>query len=160
MSSSSSGVSSAAARSCRGGHLDDSSFAHLYVPPGFLHGFQSLTEYSDTCYRIDREHDPAEDLSVRFDDPALGVDRPLPVEAISQKVPGSRDMGGAGEPASRRGQGPTADRVGMPMVTIPAAEATSSKPMVGPSPRRRSYRVTARRRAQRSLLGAQPADGQ
>ncbi len=85
MSSSSSGVSSAAARSCRGGHLDDSSFAHLYVPPGFLHGFQSLTEYSDTCYRIDREHDPAEDLSVRFDDPALGVDRPLPVEAISQK---------------------------------------------------------------------------
>ena len=50
--------------------LDDTAFAHLYVPPGLLHGFQALTEQTDVCYRIDREHDPGEDLSVRYDDPS------------------------------------------------------------------------------------------
>ena len=65
--------------------LDDSTFAHLYVPPGLLHGFQALTEQTDICYRIDREHAPDEDLSVRFDDPELGIDWPLPVETISAK---------------------------------------------------------------------------
>lgn len=65
--------------------LDDATFAHLYVPPGILHGFQALTEWTDICYRIDREHSPGEDLSVRYDDPALGIRWPLPVEAISAR---------------------------------------------------------------------------
>jgi dTDP-4-dehydrorhamnose 3,5-epimerase len=63
--------------------LDDSDFAHLYVPPGLLHGFQALTDLADICYRIDREHDPSENLSVRFDDPELAIEWPRPVEAIS-----------------------------------------------------------------------------
>ncbi|SFJ92906.1 dTDP-4-dehydrorhamnose 3,5-epimerase [Streptosporangium canum] len=63
--------------------LDDETFVTLYVPPGLLHGFQALTEQTDVCYRIDREHDPAEDLSVRYDDPGLRIDWPLPVSAIS-----------------------------------------------------------------------------
>ncbi|MEV4182137.1 dTDP-4-dehydrorhamnose 3,5-epimerase [Streptosporangium canum] len=63
--------------------LDDETFVTLYVPPGLLHGFQALTEQTDVCYRIDREHDPAEDLSVRYDDPELRIDWPLPVSAIS-----------------------------------------------------------------------------
>ncbi|WP_433503801.1 dTDP-4-dehydrorhamnose 3,5-epimerase family protein [Pseudonocardia halophobica] len=63
--------------------LDDRDFCHLFVPPGFLHGFQSLTEQSDVCYRIDREHDPAENLSVRYDDPELGIPWPEPVEVLS-----------------------------------------------------------------------------
>jgi dTDP-4-dehydrorhamnose 3,5-epimerase len=65
--------------------LDDTTFAHLYVPPGILHGFQALTEQTDICYRIDREHAPDEDLSVRYDDPRLGIAWPLPVAVISDK---------------------------------------------------------------------------
>ncbi|MGH3794616.1 MAG: dTDP-4-dehydrorhamnose 3,5-epimerase [Pseudonocardiaceae bacterium] len=65
--------------------LDDTDFAHLYVPTGFLHGFQALTEVADVCYRIDSEHDPAEDLGVRYDDPDLGIDWPLPVSAMSAR---------------------------------------------------------------------------
>jgi dTDP-4-dehydrorhamnose 3,5-epimerase len=64
--------------------LDDSEFVTLYVPPGLLHGFQALTE-ADVCYRIDRPHDPAEDLAVRYDDPELGIDWPLPVSVISER---------------------------------------------------------------------------
>ncbi|MBN9745457.1 dTDP-4-dehydrorhamnose 3,5-epimerase [Amycolatopsis sp. A1MSW2902] len=65
--------------------LDDVEFAHLYVPPGFLHGFQVLTEYADVCYRIDRPHDPAEDLAVRYDDPDLAIEWPLPVTLLSAR---------------------------------------------------------------------------
>ncbi|MEU1720298.1 dTDP-4-dehydrorhamnose 3,5-epimerase [Nonomuraea sp. NPDC005692] len=65
--------------------LDDVTFANLYVPPGVLHGYQALTEQADVCYRIDREHDPAEDLAVRYDDPDLALPWPLPVTAISER---------------------------------------------------------------------------
>jgi len=65
--------------------LDDIDFAHLYVPAGLLHGFQALTDVADVCYRIDREHDPAEDLAVRYDDPDLAIEWPLPVTAISAR---------------------------------------------------------------------------
>lgn len=65
--------------------LDDQTFACLYVPPGLLHGFQALTDQADVCYRIDREHDPSEDISVRYDDPDLAIEWPLPVTAISPR---------------------------------------------------------------------------
>lgn len=65
--------------------LDDEDFRHLYVPPGFLHGFQALTDYADVCYRIDRPHDPTEDLAVAYDDPDLGLKWPLPVGPISDR---------------------------------------------------------------------------
>lgn len=71
--------------------LDDVSMRQLYVPPGFLHGFQVLTEVADVCYRIDREHDPSENISVRFDDPDLAVSWPAPVTLMSDndRVAGS-----------------------------------------------------------------------
>jgi dTDP-4-dehydrorhamnose 3,5-epimerase len=63
--------------------LDDERFLMLHVPRGFLHGFQVLSEVADICYRIDRPHDPAEDLSVRYDDPDLAIAWPLPVDNLS-----------------------------------------------------------------------------
>lgn len=65
--------------------LDDVDFLHLYVPAGFLHGFQALTDTADVCYRIDTPHNPAEDLAVRYDDPDLGISWPLPVSAVSAR---------------------------------------------------------------------------
>ena len=65
--------------------LDDEQFWHLYIPPGMLHGFQVLTESADICYRIDRPHDRTEDLSVRYDDPELAIQWPLPVGVLSAR---------------------------------------------------------------------------
>lgn len=65
--------------------LDDEDFVTLYVPPGLLHGFQALTETADTCYRIDREHDPSEDLAVRHDDPDLRIAWPLAATEVSRR---------------------------------------------------------------------------
>jgi len=57
----------------------------LYVPAGCAHGFQALTEPADVFYRIDRAHDPAEDVSIAFDDPELAISWPLPVAAMSHR---------------------------------------------------------------------------
>ncbi|WP_102145661.1 dTDP-4-dehydrorhamnose 3,5-epimerase family protein [Mycobacterium hubeiense] len=65
--------------------LDDNDFRHLYVPPGLLHGFQALTETADVCYRIDRAHDPSDDVAVAYDDPDLAIDWPLPVTVVSDR---------------------------------------------------------------------------
>ena len=65
--------------------LDDNDFWHLYVPPGFLHGFQALTATADVCYRINRPHDPAEDLAVAYNDPDLAIGWPLQVSTVSTR---------------------------------------------------------------------------
>ena len=53
--------------------LDDHDFVALWVPAGCLVGFQVLRGPADVQYRIDRPHDPAEDVAVRHDDPDLGI---------------------------------------------------------------------------------------
>ena len=55
----------------------------LYIPAGCAHGFQALTDPADTSYRIDREHDPSEDLTIACDDSEIGVPWPLPVTVMS-----------------------------------------------------------------------------
>ena len=65
--------------------LDDADFRHLYVPPGFLHGFQALTASADVCYRIDRQHDPSEDVAVAHNDPDLAITWPLPAALVSSR---------------------------------------------------------------------------
>jgi dTDP-4-dehydrorhamnose 3,5-epimerase len=65
--------------------LRDDEQATLYVPAGCAHGFQALTEPADVSYRIDRPHDPAEDVTIAFDDPELAIPWPLPVTIMSQR---------------------------------------------------------------------------
>jgi len=65
--------------------LRDDEQASLYVPAGCAHGFQALTDPADVSYGIDRPHDPAEDVSIAFDDSELAIPWPLPVTAMSQR---------------------------------------------------------------------------
>jgi dTDP-4-dehydrorhamnose 3,5-epimerase len=65
--------------------LRDDEQASLYVPVGCAHGFQALTDPADVSYGIDCPHDPAEDVSIAFDDPELAIPWPLPVTAMSQR---------------------------------------------------------------------------
>jgi dTDP-4-dehydrorhamnose 3,5-epimerase len=65
--------------------LDGTTQASLYVPAGCAHGFQALSDPADVSYRIDKLHDPAEDVSIAFDDPELDLPWPLPVSVMSQR---------------------------------------------------------------------------
>ena len=55
------------------------------MPAGCAHGFQALTGPADVAYRIDRPHDPAQDVSIAFDDPELAIPWPLPVTLMSDR---------------------------------------------------------------------------
>ena len=63
--------------------LRDDTCRAIYVPAGCAHGFQALTEPADVAYRIDRAHDPAEDVAIAFDDPQLAIPWPLPAAVLS-----------------------------------------------------------------------------
>ena len=65
--------------------LRDEEQVSLYVPAGCAHGFQALAEPADVAYRIDRRHDPAEDVSIAFDDQELAIPWPLPVTVRSAR---------------------------------------------------------------------------
>lgn len=69
--------------------LDGDSQRSVYIPAGCAHGFQALTEFADTTYRIDRDHDPSEDLSIAHDDSDLGIPWPLPVALMSESDRGA-----------------------------------------------------------------------
>jgi dTDP-4-dehydrorhamnose 3,5-epimerase len=59
--------------------------ASVYIPAGCAHGFQALTEPADISYRIDRPHNPAEDVTIAYDDPSLGIRWPLPLTIMSAR---------------------------------------------------------------------------
>jgi dTDP-4-dehydrorhamnose 3,5-epimerase len=65
--------------------LRDTEQVSLYIPAGCAHGFQALTEPADVSYRIDRAHDPREDVSIAFDDPELAIPWPIPVTTMSRR---------------------------------------------------------------------------
>ncbi len=50
----------------------------LWVPPGFAHGFLVLSEQADVSYKCTTPYRSVGDRALRWDDPAVGVDWPLP----------------------------------------------------------------------------------
>ncbi len=50
----------------------------LWVPPGFGHGFLVLTETAGFQYNCTDFYAPEADRSIRWDDPDIGIDWPLP----------------------------------------------------------------------------------
>lgn len=45
----------------------------LYIPRGFGHGFVTLTDGVEFCYKVDALYSKESDRGIRFDDPAIGV---------------------------------------------------------------------------------------
>lgn len=57
----------------------------LYIPEGCAHGFQALTDEVQLIYQHSNYYAPEREGGVRFDDPAIAVDWPLPVGTISDR---------------------------------------------------------------------------
>ena len=58
----------------------------VYIPPGVAHGFAALTDMTIT-YLVDGYYDPADELGVAWDDPAIGADW-----GVEQPVLSDRDQ--------------------------------------------------------------------
>jgi dTDP-4-dehydrorhamnose 3,5-epimerase len=65
--------------------LSADSYTMLYVPEGFLHGFQTLEDSSEVSYQISVGHRPELSRGARWDDPAFGIDWPSEPAAISER---------------------------------------------------------------------------
>ena len=65
-----------------GVELNASDRLQLYIPRGFAHGFQSLTDGAELAYHIATPYAPQAQAGVRWDDPDLAIDWPAPVDAI------------------------------------------------------------------------------
>jgi dTDP-4-dehydrorhamnose 3,5-epimerase len=46
----------------------------LWIPRGFAHGFVVLSESADLSYRCDEAYSPADEICIRWNDPALAID--------------------------------------------------------------------------------------
>jgi dTDP-4-dehydrorhamnose 3,5-epimerase len=57
----------------------------LYVPAMFAHGYQTLTDDAEVMYQVDEFYAPKSELGIRYNDPALKIQWPLPVVDISPK---------------------------------------------------------------------------
>jgi dTDP-4-dehydrorhamnose 3,5-epimerase len=53
--------------------LSAENWRQIWVPPGFAHGFLTLTENTEALYKVTAEYAPEWEGGVRFDDPALGI---------------------------------------------------------------------------------------
>ena len=57
----------------------------MYIPEGFAHGFQALESDSELLYCHTAHYAPQCEGAVRYDDPTIGIQWPLPVSDLSQK---------------------------------------------------------------------------
>jgi dTDP-4-dehydrorhamnose 3,5-epimerase len=57
----------------------------LYVPERFAHGYQVLADETETSYQVGEFYAPELEGGLRYDDPRLGLEWPLPVVEMSEK---------------------------------------------------------------------------
>jgi dTDP-4-dehydrorhamnose 3,5-epimerase len=55
----------------------------VLIPIGVAHGFQTLRDDSSVVYLMRGGYEPDSARTLRFDDPTVGIDWPLPVSVIS-----------------------------------------------------------------------------
>ena len=48
----------------------------LYVPPGFAHGYCTVSEQADFLYKCTDVYNPGDEYGIAWDDPALAIDWP------------------------------------------------------------------------------------
>lgn len=57
----------------------------MYIPKGFAHGFQTLTNNCELVYCHSEFYTPDSEGAVLYNDPAVGIVWPLPVTDISER---------------------------------------------------------------------------
>ena len=57
----------------------------LFVPERFAHGYQVLEDNTETTYQVGEFYTPSAESGLRFSDPRLGIDWPLPPTEMTEK---------------------------------------------------------------------------
>lgn len=68
-----------------GEYLSSDNKRQLWIPAGFAHGFCVVSEKALLAYKCTDFYHPEDELSIRWDDPAIGIDWPLAPVSLSPK---------------------------------------------------------------------------
>jgi len=68
-----------------GTELTSDNNCSLYVPEGFAHGFQTLTDDCEVLYLMSEFYHPESSCGLRWDDPRLAISWPLATSIMSDK---------------------------------------------------------------------------
>ena len=79
--------------------LSGENWAQLWVPPGFAHGYCTLTDGAEVLYKVTGRYNPTAERGIRFDDPDIGIAWPVSADeaVLSDKdraLPSLREFGG------------------------------------------------------------------
>lgn len=77
--------SSPAFRRWHGLRLSGENKRQFYIPPGFAHGFAVLSETALFHYKCTEFYSPNDELTIRWDDPDLGVEWPVQDPLLSER---------------------------------------------------------------------------
>lgn len=64
----------------------------MFIPRGFAHGFVVLSDEAQFQYKVDNVYAPHSEATLRFDDPALGIDWPIATEEMKLSEKDLRGM--------------------------------------------------------------------
>ncbi len=65
--------------------LSEDNRRQLWVPRGFAHGFVVLSESADFFYKCDEVYSPADEMVIRWDDPALAIEWAVTAPKLSPR---------------------------------------------------------------------------
>ena len=68
-----------------GFELSASNHRALFIPIGFAHGFQTLEAGSEVFYQMSVPYAAGAARGARYDDPAFGIEWPLPAPIVSER---------------------------------------------------------------------------
>jgi dTDP-4-dehydrorhamnose 3,5-epimerase len=68
-----------------GATLSSRNYLQIYIPEGFAHGFCVLSETAKVLYKCTAYYTPAEERTIRWDDPALSITWPVTEPILSEK---------------------------------------------------------------------------
>ena len=57
----------------------------IYIPEGFAHGFQTLTDDCQLIYNHSEYYKPNVEGGIKYDDEMVGINWPLPAKNISKR---------------------------------------------------------------------------
>ena len=57
--------------------LSDENKRQLFIPRGFAHGFQVLSDTAVFTYKVDNRYAPEDECSIRYNDPTIGIEWPI-----------------------------------------------------------------------------------
>ena len=68
-----------------GAELSPENFCMMYVPEGFAHGFQTLSDHSSLVYHHTAYYTPGSEGGLRYDDERLAIRWPIEPTCLSEK---------------------------------------------------------------------------